>query len=216
MSFRLQRLRIALLSSRLLFLAPLIVVYFLLPTSCISMYQKEGLRESRALFVYLSHSLVTMLSLLWTLSHLQIWIDSEGEEALRASRRKMTSNGLDVIILLCVYLVMTLPVFTVANYFYSNIWPEWFRFGIVTSTLVAMLYVLAVSLDSVTMAALVTYAYSFLSVIYGAENASASVLLLKPHRELYPGEMTKLYFPAWGAAAVLFLIGHMIETRGKN
>ncbi|MDI9469105.1 MAG: hypothetical protein QM296_02745 [Bacillota bacterium] len=60
----------------------------LLPLACVGVCRTRNLHESRSLFIYILHFLVPVLRQLWMLAHLQIGMDSDGEEALYACWRK--------------------------------------------------------------------------------------------------------------------------------
>ncbi|HHX36913.1 MAG TPA: hypothetical protein GX717_02915 [Clostridiaceae bacterium] len=213
MILRLQRLYIAMHTGRLLFFVPIIILYVLMPVACISTFHSANLNESRSMFIYILHSLVPVLSLLWMLAHLQIWIDSEGSEALYANRQRGKGNVPDLLVLLGAYLAMTLPGFAIASHYYRGIWLEWLRFASVVTLLTSAFYVLSITMRSVAMASLITFTYSFISVLYTREASLSHILLLKPHRELIPGELTENYLPFFLIGCFLFFLGHLLETR---
>ena len=210
---RLQRIGIGLGSSFLLGIIPVFSTYVLLPLATILVAKTQNIEQSWALFIYIMQSLLTLLSLLWHLAHLHIWIDSDGEEALRASDKKTYSNMPDVLLLFVIYQIMTLPAFLVGSFYYPFVWFEYLRFFAVTLFLAAGLYLLALLLRSVTMALVIIYAYAFFSISFSSKPEFSSLALLKPDAEIYWEELSAVYLWLIPVAVLLLVAGHLIEKK---
>lgn len=77
---RLQLIWITLRRSLLLFFIPIICMYGIIPIVAIVSPRNEGLQNT----IMASRILLPPSALLWYMAYLQMWIESEGQEAMRA------------------------------------------------------------------------------------------------------------------------------------
>ena len=204
---RLQLIRITLRRSLLLLFTPILCIYVIIPIVAIVSPRNEELQN----VIMASRILLPPGALLWYMAYLQMWIESEGQEAMRACSKGKHTCAPELLLLVGFFMLALLPGAFVAYAAYGPVLHEYLYICVQILWTGGMLYLLSVLLHSVAMGSMIVLSYLLFCVFFSKDGAMQGFCLLK----LDP-------FPNWGAfasdslpllivAAFLIAIGHIWE-----
>ncbi len=209
-------LRLTFRRSLVLFLIPVALAYLVIPL-CVSVSMHEGGPE-RGLqtFVYAIQVFLPMGALQWAMAYLQVWIDSDGQEAMRACRAGKKSRVRDLSILLLCFFVMLLPGAAYSARFFGFQWKEYARVIVETVFSVSVLYAVSVLLNSVTMGGMMVILYLLFCAFFSDDVVIRRFSMVKA--QVLPDLEALLHgYGGIGFAAVLlFAAGAFLEKQGSR
>ena len=165
-------------SGKVLFLLP-IAFALIVPPAIIFANIGSGIELTRAMYVGMTQTLLPFGVVMWCMAFLQIWIDNDGEEILRASSGKRSLCP-TLICLVVLYLFVGLPGHLLATYYQvTSIW-EFLRLIAIYVCAAAVLYFVALILRSVTLAAMFVFIFLVLGILPFSDLRASVFTIIKP------------------------------------
>lgn len=211
MRLKLQLIKLTFHRTPLLFLAPIIVAYGILPLVAIT--SVADLEKSFESVIYAEQTFLPISSLLWPMAYLQIRIESDGEEAMRVCYKGKCSSHVELALLYVGFLIMLAPVFWIASIVYDSVWVEYIRVCSQVLFTMSSFYVMAVLLHSVTMGGMLLAAYVLFCVFFSRDAGMRTYCLICPNSAAISKDLISVYFPLMLISVILFHIGSRIEKR---
>lgn len=134
---RLQLIWITLRRSLLLFFIPIICMYGIIPIVAIVSPRNEGLQNT----IMASRILLPPSALLWYMAYLQMWIESEGQEAMRACSKGKHTCAPELMLLAASFMLALLPGAFIVSTVYNPMFHEYFYICVQILWTGGMLYV---------------------------------------------------------------------------
>ena len=204
---RLQLIWITLRRSLLLFFIPIICMYGIIPIVAIVSPRNEGLQNT----IMASRILLPPSALLWYMAYLQMWIESEGQEAMRACSKGKHTCAPELMLLAASFMLALLPGAFIVSTVYNPMFHEYFYICVQILWTGGMLYVLSVLLHSVAMSSMLVLSYLLFCAFFSKDSSMQGFCLLK--LEALPGweSLTSSSLPLLLFAILLISIGHVGE-----
>lgn len=193
----------------LLMIMPILSAYVILPLVYITCFywctQEELLNNT----IFTIEAIMPISGLLWILAYLQMWIDSDGEETMRACYRGKHTSSADLIILTIIYLIALIPVFFLFRVAGTDLWQEYFRAVVQTFLYGSILYLAAVGLHSTAMGSMLLLAYHLFCISFSRQEKIRAFCLIQPN--IHAEDASLPYFVILVASAFLYFVGTIIE-----
>lgn len=163
---RLQLIRLTFRRTLPLFLAPIVSAYLVLPLIAAAGLASGNWEIALANLVYGEQAIVPLGGLLWAFAYLQVWVDSDGEETMRACRRGKHVCAAELLMLNIGFTVMLLPALAAGTLFFGSLWTEYLRLITQVFSFTGLYYLVAILLRSVTMGGMLVLAYQLFCIFF--------------------------------------------------
>ena len=211
MTGRFQLIRLTYRRTLPLFLASVILAWLILPLIGVVGLASGDREGVLANLIYGEQALLPVGGLLWAFAYLQMWVDSEGEETMRACRRGKYVCAAELLMLTAGFAVMLLPVFAAGMLFFGPLWGEYARLTVQVFFFTGAFYLASILLHSVSMSGMLVLAYHLFCVFFCRSAEMQGYCLVRPDR--MAGEVPVPYMPLILVGAVMYLIGMQIERK---
>lgn len=204
---RLHLIRITLRRSPLLFFVPIICIYGILPIVAIVSPRNEVLQN----IIIISRILLPPSALLWYMAYLQMWIESDGQEAMRACSKGKHTCAPELMLLAVYFMLTLLPGVFIVSAVYGSVFHEYLYICVQILWAGGLLYVLSVLLHSVAMSSMLVLSYLLFCVFFSKDSSLLTFCLLK--LDILSGweSLTSDSLPLLLFAVLLVAIGHIGE-----
>lgn len=209
---RLTLISITVKSSALLFFVPLFVAYLVLPffyTSLSNIDDKEYVVQR---LYYIAQTLIPVCSILWPMAYLQILIDSDGQETMRACKHGRYTCVWELVLLELILLFTLAPMAGVSINLFGLRVGEFIRLLSQISFAYGLLYFTSILLQSVSMAGMIIVSYLLFSVIFSESEALSKICIINNSLVTIDDIMMR-YVPAFILAIIFYALGNFFEKR---
>lgn len=210
------RLRLILLTIRslpVLFLIPVVISWIMVPLAAWGDYQAGNFAESARKLIAASQTLIPLISLLWPITYLQVFIEGDAKETLFSCRLRQPSLLPELMILTSGFCLLLLPsLFIIPSNLEISPY-EVARLSLQILFFVGFLYLFTVAFNSVSMASMIVIAYLLFNILFASDIETGAYCMLRPHILLRnPIDLiSRPTFFVLGTAA--YAIGFLFESR---
>ena len=210
MKHRLRLLKIFILGIRKLALLSLAVIYGLL--FLVGIYSMEMGREAALYETLMAAQLFLPLGLLlWEMVYFHLWVDDDGQEALRSIDKGKRLCLLDLLLLAAIYTICMGPGLLAFTWVFG-FWPlEILRILIEMVLVAGVFYFLGLTLHSVTLGGMAVIGYLLFSALSAVNGITQFLAPLQAMIPLDKEGFLKVCIPALGIGLACFLAGGLTE-----
>lgn len=206
---RLQLIRLTFRRTLPLFLAPIVIAYIVLPLIAATGLVSGNRENALGNLIYGEQAMLPVGALLWAFAYLQVWIDSDGEETMRACRQEKHVCSAELLMLNAGFMVMLLPVLLAGTLFFGSLWAEYARLIVQVFFFTGVFYLASVLLRSVTMSGMLVLAYQLYCVFFCRSAEMRGYCLVRP--DAIAGTAGFPYIPILLFGVAVYLIGAVME-----
>lgn len=208
---KLECTRLTIRNSWVLFLISALIAYAVLPLvfeAGIRWYTQEVLLTNT---IYAIEALLPIGGILVAVADLQMWFDSEGEEAMRACSGGTHTCAVDLILLNLLQYLSLIPVFLLFHLQALNLWSEYLRVIVQIFCYTGALYLIVVLLRSVAMGGMLAAAYHLFCLAFSGREHMGRFCLVRPNISAAEAEFP--YFALLAGAAAIIIISAVLERQ---
>lgn len=165
--------------SKLILFLFLFTSYILIPAISVLTYRTFGVKRCLESISYASHTLIPICSVLWGLVFLQIWVDNDWQETLRACSRGQYVCGINIVISTVAMILMLLPAFFIATEMVGYSTADFIKLSIEVQFCMTILYVIALLARSVTVGVIVVTGYLLFCILFSGNSTFAAFCIIK-------------------------------------
>ncbi len=207
----LQLIRLTFRRTLPLFLAPIVSAYLVLPLIAAAGLASGSWETALENLTYGEQAILPVGGLLWAFAYLQVWVDSDGEETMRACRRGKHVCAAELLMLNIGFAVMLLPALVAGTLFFRPLWTEYARLIPQGFFFTGLFYLAAILLRSVTMGGMLVLVYHLFCVFFCRNVEMRGYCLIRP--DALANEAAFPYIPILLSGAAMYLLGAWRESR---
>ncbi|KIR01489.1 putative ABC transported MDR-type, permease component [Lachnospiraceae bacterium TWA4] len=193
--------------SKLLVIIPVIVGFIVLFIGIYKINTKEVIEN----VVYIIQTLFPISGIFWSIAYLNVWIDSESEETLRACKNGQHICGIDLIILNGIYDIFLIVIFLIFQLCIENLWMEYLRVIEQQLFFTGCLYVISIIFHSTAVGSMMVMTYDLFCLFFVGNSVFKNFCLIQPN--ILVDDSNFSYILIGIASMVLYLIGIIIEKK---
>ncbi|MCD8010859.1 MAG: hypothetical protein LUF34_08790 [Lachnospiraceae bacterium] len=210
---RLRLIRLTVRHARLLVAVPAAIAWVILPSILIVGQRTGTQRECVENLVCNMETLLPLCGLMWSFAYLRMWINHEGEEAMRVCRRRKTCAA-DLLILDFILFLVILPLFMALYLTWELSWftiirAEALRLAAQILLFSAVFYFISVLTWSVALGGMLVTAYHMFCILFARYSEMRAFCLIRP--DILAEEEGFPFLGVLAAALILYLAGAVIE-----
>lgn len=197
--------------SKLILILFVFTSYILIPAISVLTYRTFGIKRCLESMSYASHTLIPICSVLWGLVFLQIWVDNDWQEALRACSRGRYICGINVVLSTVVIIIILLPAFFVAAEMVGYSTADFIKLSIEVQFCMTILYVISLLTRSVTVGVIVVTAYLLFCVLFSGNSTFAAFCIIKNGYIASAADIINTYLPMSFICSAIWILSAMFE-----
>lgn len=211
MSTYLSLFRLSYKRSPVVAIIPILVGYIVLPIMGITTYRSFGPSRCVDTISGAAHALIPISAVLLGMVYLQMWIDNDGQEAIRACRRgKQTCMSAMLLLSVCL-LFLLFPMFCVAFFVVSFPVSELIKLYAEILFSLGSLYFISIFARSVAVGIIAVMTYILFCIMFCGNDSFADVCLIKTTSLATIKDVINLYVPLIIVVLIAVIITHLYE-----
>ena len=204
-------LRFSYKRNRFILFLLLMVFYILIPGLAAATHRVFGLERCIETISYASHTLIPLCSVLLGLVYLQMWIDNDCQETMRACSRGRFTSGIGILILTAILVLMLLPLILVAMKTLDYSFGEFIKLSAEIFFCLTMLYALSLLFRSMAVGIIVVIAYLMFCILFSGNADFVGFCIVRVGAVASLGDAFELYLPVTVVSAFVLASAILFE-----
>lgn len=204
-------IRLSFKRARFIFTLPILLGYLIIPAISSAAYRSLGLSRCLETISYATHTLIPICAVLWGMAYLQMWIDNDGQETIRACSRGKQTCAFAMVFLMLYLTVILLPIYLVAHFLVDYSTSEYIKVFAEMIFSVSMLYFISLVSRTVSVGIITVIAYLLFCVFFSGNAVFAKYCLINPSLIAEFEDVISRYFPLILLSLLLVVISHFYE-----